>query len=240
VGSNILALQQAARASSHFQSAPEFRYKGRMGLFDFFRRAPAIRTVAELADFVDRNSAFVAQKGIYDYARARAGHYTKVLFTEPEFQEACNVARWQTYPLALAMVGELVEGLLRPAWQKDRASLNDAVRELTLSVFDRYPAPNSLTREHWTQLRDELDRHLKQISLHPTKLAIDVPEPFWQRYFDLMPIHEQLRTRDELTTRGYLRSTLCNIHEELTKRMDTPALIRALEGIGAPFGAAAT
>lgn len=211
-----------------------------MGLFDFlFRRQPPIRTVAELADFVDRHAAFVAQKGIFDYARARAGHYAKVLFAEPEFQASCNVARWQTYPLALAMVGELVEGLLVPAWTRDRVSLNDAVRELTLSVFDRYPAPDSLTPELWSQLRDDLDRHLRQVALHPVKLAIDVPEPFWQRYFDLMPIHEQLRTRDELTTRGYLRSTLCNIHEELTKRMDTAAVVRALEGTGATFGAAA-
>jgi len=211
-----------------------------MGLFDFFfRRAAPIRTVAELADFIDRNAAFVAQKGIYDYARARAGHYTKVLFTEPEFQAACNVSRWQTFPLGLAMVGEIVEGLLRPAWPGDRQSLNDAVCELTLSVFDRYPAPGELGHEHWARMRDELARHLKHVALHPTKLAIDVPEPFWQRYFDLMPIHEKLRTRDELTTRGYLRSTLCNIHEELTKRMDAPALVGALEASSTAFGAPA-
>jgi len=211
-----------------------------MGLFDFlFRRPAPIRTVAELADFIDRNAAFVAQKGIYDYARARAGHYTKVLFTEPEFQAACNVSRWQTFPLGLAMVGEIVEGLLRPAWPGDRQSLNDAVCELTLSVFDRYPAPGELGPEHWARMRDELARHLKHVALHPTKLAIDVPEPFWQRYFDLMPIHEKLRTRDELTTRGYLRSTLCNIHEELTKRMDAPALVGALEASSTAFGAPA-
>jgi hypothetical protein len=211
-----------------------------MGLFDFlFRRPAPIRTVAELADFIDRNAAFVAQKGIYDYARARAGHYTKVLFNEPEFQAACNVSRWQTFPLGLAMVGEIVEGLLRPGWPRDRQSLNDAVCELTLSVFDRYPAPDELGAEHWARMRDELARHLKHVALHPTKLAIDVPEPFWQRYFDLMPIHEKLRTRDELTTRGYLRSTLCNIHEELTKRMDAPALVGALQASSTAFGAPA-
>lgn len=201
-----------------------------MGLLDFFRRRPApIDSVKELADFIDRHAAFVAQKGIYDYARARAGHYTKVLFQDPEFQAACNVARWQTFPLSLAMVGEIVEGLLVPVWPGDRVSLTDAVRALVLSVFERYPAPDVLAPGHWERIRDDLDRHLRQMSLHPPKLAIDVPEPFWQRYFDLMPIHEQLRTRDELTTRGYLRSTLCNIHEELTKRMDAPALVRDLE-----------
>lgn len=201
-----------------------------MGLFDiFFRRPAPIQDLGGLADFIDRQAAFVAQKGIYEYARARAGYYSKVLFKEPEFQAACDVSRWQTFPLGLAMVGELVEGVLRPAWRQDRATLADAVRELTLSVFDRYPVPNALDTQHWVQMREDLDRHLKLVALHPTKLAIDVAEPFWQRYFELMPIHKKLRTRDELTTRGYLRITLCNVHEELTKRMDAAAVVDALE-----------
>jgi len=42
-----------------------------MGLLDFFRRPPPIRDVEALADFIDRNAAFVVQKGIYEYSRAR-------------------------------------------------------------------------------------------------------------------------------------------------------------------------
>ena len=76
---------------------------------------PPIADVGELADFIDEQSAFVAQKGIYEYSRARAGHYAKVLFREPEFIEAVDRARWRAYPLGLAMVAELVEGVLRPA-----------------------------------------------------------------------------------------------------------------------------
>ena len=79
------------------------------------------------------------------------------------------------------------------------------------------------------QMRDDLDRHLKQMGLHPPKWAKDIAEPFWQRYFDLMPIHEKLRTRDEFTTRNYLSVTMINIHDELTKRMDVDALVRDLE-----------
>ena len=200
-----------------------------MGFLVFFRRAPPVRDIVGLADFIDRHSAFVAQKGIYEYARARAGHYAKVLFREPEFQAQCDVSRWQTFPMSLGMVGELAEGVLSQVWRKDRASLNEAVRALTLGVFDRYPAPDALGPERWAQLRGELDGHLKRMSLHPAKRAIDIPEPFWQRYFDLMPIHQMLRTRDELTTRGYLRITLCNIHDELSRRMDAGALVEALE-----------
>lgn len=199
-----------------------------MGFLDWFRRAPAIRDVAGLTEFIDRQSAFVAQKGIYEYARARAGHYAKVLFKEPEFQAQCDISRWQTFPLGLAMVGEIVEGVLSQAVPGTRQQVSDAVRSIVLGVFDRYAVPPSLGSEKWSHLRAELDRHLRQATLHPVKLAIDVPEPFWQRYFDLMPIHEQLRTRDELTTRGFLRVTLCNIHDELTKRMDAAALVRDL------------
>jgi hypothetical protein len=43
-----------------------------------------------------------------------------------------------------------------------------------------------------------------------------------------MPIHEKLRGRDFPTTRNYLRVTLCNIHDEFTKRMDAAALAVAL------------
>ena len=200
-----------------------------MGFFDIFRRPPPVRDATGLADFVDRQSAFVAQKGIYEYARARAGHYSKVLFKEPEFQTACDVSRWQTFPLGLAMVGEVVEGILTPAWRQDRPSLTEKIRVLTLGVFDRYPRPQVLDAETWTRMRDDLDRHLKQMGLHPAKAAKDIPEPFWQRYFDLMPIHEKLRTRDELTTRNYLRLTMINTHDELTKRMDVDALVRDLE-----------
>ena len=45
--------------------------EGLLGFFDFFRRPPPIRDAAALADFIDQNSAFVAQKGIYEYSRAR-------------------------------------------------------------------------------------------------------------------------------------------------------------------------
>ena len=84
-----------------------------MGLFDLFkrRRAP-VRDPAELADFIDGNAAFVVQKGLYEYSRARAGHYAKVLFAEKEFQAAVENSRWRAYPLGLAMMAEVVDNVL--------------------------------------------------------------------------------------------------------------------------------
>lgn len=198
-----------------------------MGLFDFFRRKPRIRDGAAVADFIDGNAAFLMQKGLYEYSRARAGHYAKVLFLEPEFHHAMEVARWHAFPLGLAMVAEVTEGVLRPHADDGRAML-ESLNALVLSVFDRYSVPAALGEQAWRSERDELARRLQLTGMHPPKRAIDVPEQWTQAYFDLMPIHEKLRGRDFPTTRNYLRAAICNIHDEFVGRLDAPAVMASL------------
>ena len=48
----------------------------------------------------------------------------------------------------------------------------------------------------------------------------------------LNTIHEKMRTKDELTTRNYLRVTMINIHDELTKRIDASAVAADLVARG--------
>ena len=201
-----------------------------MVLFDFFRRRRPIRDKRELADFIDENSAFLVQKAIYEYSRARAGHYSKVLFAEPDFHKAVEQSRWRAYPLGLAMVAEVVDSVVNSGVDRQKS---DTLVKIVLSVFDHYPIPDSLGAPTWRKLRTDLERRLQLITLHPPKRVIDIPEPFAKLYFDLMPIHEKLRSRDYPTTHNYLKVTLCNIHEELTKRMDTNA-------VAVLFGARAT
>ena len=145
-----------------------------MGFLEFFRRSrPPIRDAAGLADFIDQHSAFLVQKGIYEYSRARAGHYAKVMFRERGFQQAVEHSRWTAYPLGLAMVGELVEGILRPH-AVDRRQQLDALSAIVLSVFDRYPVPAPLGETAWREARTELARRLQLVGLHPPKRAMDM------------------------------------------------------------------
>lgn len=199
-----------------------------MRLLQMFRRRPPIRDVGSLADFVDAQAAFLVQKGIYEYSRARAGHYSKVLFAEPGFHHAVEQARWRAYPLGLAMVAEMVEGVLRPETAEDRRAVLDPFIALVLSVFDRYPRPPELAKDEWLQARRELSRRLDLIGIHAVKFAKDIPEPFAESYFALMPIHEKLRGADASTIRNYLRVSLCNIHEEFSERAEAAALVNAL------------
>lgn len=199
-----------------------------MGLFDLFRRPPPIVETGELADFIDQNAAFLVQKGIYEYSRARAGHYAKVLLREPAFLEAVEHSRWHAYPLGLAIVGEMVEGVLRPHVGDDRRAVLDPFIAVVLSVFDRYPVPAPLGDAAWAEERRALAHRLDLVGVHAPKLVKDIPDPLAKAYFDLLPIHEKLRGRDFLTTRNYLRISLCNIHETLTKRIDAPAVVASL------------
>lgn len=196
----------------------------------FFRARPPIRDIRTLADFIDEQSAFLVQKGIYEYSRARAGHYAKVLFSEQEFRDALERSRWSAYPLGLAMVGELVEGVLRPHAASEPARQLEELSALVLSIFDRYPTPATFDRQAWSDARAELARHLQLIGLHAPKRATDIPEPYAKAYWDLMPIKKEIRSADFPTTRSYLKITLCNIHDELVDRMEVPALSAALRG----------
>jgi hypothetical protein len=201
-----------------------------MGFFDLFRRAPAIREASALADFIDDNAAFLIQKGMFEYSRARAGHYAKVLLKEPEFLAAIEKSRWQGFPLGLAMVGEMVEKVLNPQTGEDRRAGVNALADLVLSVFDRYPVPEPIGAPPWAHERIELTRRLEQIGLHPPKPVKDIPVPFAQTYFDLMPIHEKLRAPDYPAITNYLRVSLVNIHDTLIERLDVPATARSLLG----------
>ena len=200
-----------------------------MKLFEkWFRPRPPIRDREALADFIDAQSAFVVQKGIYEYSRARAGHYAKVLFAEEGFAQSVEHARWQAFPLGLSMVGEMIDGVLGSQAGMQRREILDQIIIVVLSVFDRYPIPPSIGEAAWLEARRNLVRRLDLVGGHAPKRVMDIPEPLAEAYFAMMPIHEKLRGRDFQTTRNYLRVSLCNIHDELIARLDRAALERVL------------
>jgi len=193
-----------------------------------FRRHSPIRDLGALADFIDAQSAFITQKGIYEYSRARAGHYAKVLFAEEEFARSVERARWQAFPLGLSMVGEMIEGVIAEGAGAQRRERLDRLTAIVLSVLDRYPVSPAVGEEAWQEARRELAHRLDLVAGHAPKRVMDIPDPLAQAYFAMMPIHEKLRGRDFATTRNYLSVCLCNIHDEFVARADVAALRQAL------------
>lgn len=197
-----------------------------MALLGFFRRRPPISEVTELANFIDQQSAYLVQRYIYDYTHARAGPYSKSLLGRPEFQQMVELSRWGAYPLGLAMIGEMAEGVLRPHARGER--FLGSLTQVVLQVFDGYSNVTALERSAWHRARDELASKLGQAGMHPPKLVTDIPEPYVERYFNLMPFDKELLTNDLPTTRSYLRLSLTHIRDELVTRMDVPAVAALL------------
>jgi hypothetical protein len=199
-----------------------------MGFFDLFRRAAPIGTRDALMDFLDRQSAFLAQKGIFEYSRARAGPYGNILFDDTSFQAELEKSRWLAFPAMLAMVGEAVEGVLRPGAGDHRPAMLQNLTAAALATFDRYPVPPQLTAPAWAGLRSGVEQDFALLSFHPVKRAMDIPARFIDRYVAAMPIHEKLLAKDIPTIHNYLKSNLCNVHEVFVRRANVPALVEVL------------
>ncbi|MGE0340227.1 MAG: hypothetical protein AB7O79_10150 [Xanthobacteraceae bacterium] len=201
-----------------------------MGFFDFLlRRKPKIASRETLARFIDEQAAFLVQKGIYDYSRARSGHFSKIMLADPGFQSALNRSRWRAFPLGLAMVGETVESVLHEHAGDDRRSVLDPLIELILSVYDRYPRPEELSEEEWQFGRSELLLHLERLSTHPPKRIIDIPVPFAERYFAMMPFDKSFLTPDAPTARGFMQLQLVKVQEDLRERLEMEQMLRELK-----------
>ncbi len=196
-----------------------------MGFFDMFRGAKPVAARADLVDFLDAQAAFLGQKGVFEYSRARAGPTANVLFRDPSFLAELELARWRVYPVALAMVGEMVEGALRPAAGEQVDVLQQSLIEAATAVLDRHAALQSLPVAEWEAARGALLTDLAQVSLHPVKRVMDIPARFLDRYVACMPIHEKLRGKDAPTIHNYLKANLCNMHDVFMRRAKLPALV---------------
>jgi hypothetical protein len=201
-----------------------------MGFFDFFRRPAPIAERAELMDFLDAQAAFLGQKGVFEYSRARAGPYGNVLFQDKVFLAELEKSRWLAFPLALAMVGEAVEGVLRPPAGENAAAMRKELANVILATFDRYATPVSVDAVAWQEARSEIERDFNLVNLRSARRVMDIPARFADRYVGVMPIHEKLRAKDAPTIHNYLKVNLCNVHDVFVKRASVPALVEWLAG----------
>ena len=201
-----------------------------MGFFDMFRRGEPIATRDALVDFLDAQAAFLTQKGMFEYSRARAGPYGNILFTDKGFLAELEKSRWLGFPVMLAMVGEAVEGVLRPAAGNRSDVILQGLIAAAFAAFDRYPEPQALSTGVWADLRRGLERDFNVLGMYSVKRVMDVPTRFVDRYVAAMPIHEKLRAKDEPTIHNYMKTNLCNMHEVFVRRANIPELVEALTG----------
>lgn len=199
-----------------------------MGVLDLFRRPARIVDRTSLAEFIDSQAAFIGQKGVFEYSRARAGPFGNVLFKDKGFLTAVEVSRWQSYPLGLMMVGEMVDGELSAAAAAQAEQVRGEFAKVVLGIFNRYETPAAVDAVEWDTARSEIAGMFDPATPNPIRRVGDIPARYAARYVAIMPIHERLRGQDAEAIHNYLKTNLIHMHHSFGRRADLPRLVAAL------------
>lgn len=184
----------------------------------------------ELADFIAAQTAYVAQRSVIEYCRARTGLNWEKLSLERMFLERLEVCRWEAYAIVLAEVAELALIRLR----RDGAAAPEAylpgVVAAAQAALLRHPVPSH--RAGWGDAAEAIERHLARAALAAPRPVHLVGIRSADAIFDLLPIHADLRPQDREMFRNSVRFAICGAFDAMSRCFQVPALEASLLAYG--------
>lgn len=200
-----------------------------MGLFDrIFKRKPRVADWADVPDLLERHAAFIVNRTMYEYARARSGVFSTDLLKEKTFQAAVEKGRWRAFPVALADVAEVAQGMARRAGEDCEVEAVAAISAAADVVLTRFSVPEGEAPEFWTEARESVRQRLAHASIAAPKPIKDVPIATFSKIFDNVPLHEIVRQHDYEVVQNSLRGMLLNAADKLAAEANWSALVAKL------------
>jgi hypothetical protein len=190
----------------------------------------------ELADFLAAQTAYVAQRSVIEYCRARTGLNWDKLFLEPLFLERLEVCRWEAYAIVLAEVAELGLIRLRRDGAADPETYLPGLVAAAHAALLRHPVPGH--RTSWTDAADAIERHLARALLAAPRPVHLLGVHSADAIFDLLPIHADLRPEDREMFQNSVRFAMCGTFDAMARCFDVPALEASLLAAGDEQGSA--
>jgi hypothetical protein len=194
-----------------------------MALFDRFRRNTIVDR-ATLSAFIEEEAGLLAERAVHEYASVCAGPDVLTLLADTAFRASFEQSRWEAYPLALAMVGETTDGVLRAHAGDDPAALGMGILKLILDVFDGKPPPEPVGSSAWSIARKEIAVSLGELARRPGRPIDAIVDEFASLFLALMPLHERLGSDDYPALRRVLEEALTEIRDKLLRRGALPVL----------------
>ncbi len=159
-------------------------------------RPQPIASAAELADFIDRSAALIAQKSVIGYCHVKTGLPLSELTCEQQFADAFERGRWEAYAGLVSDLAVISEMNLR-AEAGDRAgALVGPLAQLAGGVLARHPVPRHRP-DGWAAEIDALRERLARGQSEPPLPIARVSLVSAERIFESLPIHERLREPDK-------------------------------------------
>lgn len=192
-------------------------------LVRWFRSEP-IATAEALEQFMDSRAAFMAQKCVVEYCRARSGVLWQKLFKERAFLDALNHSRWTSYAVVYCDIAEMVEGVLRRYPVEPSPALCEALVATAKRTFARYGQPEGVGDDFWDQALERLELRLARAQLHRPRPVRELPKTDLETIFASLPIHASLRGHDFELVQNNLRTNLVRIYEDFIAVADVDRL----------------
>lgn len=214
-----------------------------MALFErvsrWFRPEP-IATVEALEAFLDSRAAFMAQKCVVEYCRARSGVLWQKLFKEEAFLAALHRSRWTAYAIAYCDLAEMIEGVLRDRLGDQAARLEGALAAMAERVFWRHGVPEGAPDDFWEQAMGRLRRRLALARMRAPRPVRDIPKTDIDEVFASLPIHPSLRGHDFELVQNHLRTNIVRIYEDFLAAVDLDRVASRLVAASVEVGAVET
>jgi hypothetical protein len=188
--------------------------------------SPPVTTASELAEFLGAQTAYIAQRSVIEYCRARTGLNWDKLFAEPSFLDRLEVCRWEAYAVVLAEVAELALIRLRRYGAADPTTYLPGLVHAAHAALLRHPVPAH--RASWADAADFIERHLARALLAAPRPVHLLGLHSADVIFDLLPIHADLRRQDRTMFQNSVRFAICGASDAMTHRFDVPALEASL------------
>jgi hypothetical protein len=185
---------------------------------------------AALQQFIESRSAYLVQKSITEYTQARAGMLFSTMMREPIFLAGYEKARWHSYPAAISMMTEMVEGTIREREETPTGSLDAGLLRLVEAILAQYPVPSGLGEEFWRDAAERVSRDLAQAALGPPKAVQNIPPFRVKEIFDALPLNDHLKQHDFPMFSNTIRFHLTELKVEFEEKASTRKLKALLLG----------
>ncbi|MCH2394947.1 hypothetical protein [Oceanibaculum sp.] len=172
-------------------------------------------------------SAFVAQKCTFEYARARAGLNWDKLFREMAFRQAVEKSRWEAFCYVLSDIGIILEGALRPHAAERELELAERMGRLFELCLLEHAIPDHRP-EGWGDEIEDFKLRLAQAQLAAPRAPYDIGLTSGGRIYKVLPIHSNLTRFDRELVTNNIRFALCRFHEDMQRRLVPAAVVADL------------
>jgi hypothetical protein len=187
-----------------------------------------VHTAEQLAEFLSRHAAFIAQKCADDYCRNKVGLSHYALGEEQTYREALSVCRLEGYAAVLAGLTAVTQRfMLEAGFDDDR--IEAGLVALCKRTLANIPAPER-ARRGWDDLIGALPGRLRAARADPPQSFADIAAAAGRRIFEVLPIHESYREFDEPVVIGAVHFNFVGFSDRFRREVDAIAVGRDLTG----------